>query len=194
MRRLYMVFFVCLTLACKSERGDEPQQPASNEKSTDPKPPSESPVFEGTRVRVSDAPLPFALELAGSAMSGGRVGNGDYLTLSGPPGGPLTLQIYPATVGADVRKLVTSLRPDAELIDGRVTLLGAERPAVAWVSGESLARTAWCAVIVAPPSASPGKPALLLELGVGHQGEGVDCKIAREHHVLGPVIDSLVFE
>lgn len=104
------------------------------------------------------------------------------------------LRIYPATVGADVKKLVAGLRPDAELLDDRVTLLGSERPAVAWITGESLARTLSCAVIVAPTSAAAGQPALLLELGVGHQGEGSECKIARDHHVLGSVIDSLVFE
>jgi hypothetical protein len=154
------------------------------------------PLFEGSRVSVS-GPLSFALELADSGMSGGRVGDGDYLTLSGPPGGPLMLRAYPATVGADVKQLVAALRglpAGAELLDGHVTVLGAERPAVAWVTGESLARTLWCAVIVSRGDAAPGGPALLLELGVGHQGEGVDCKIAREHHVLGPVIDSLTFE
>jgi hypothetical protein len=190
-----------LTLACASERGD-PKQPAANDKRTttadEPAPSKprvgEPPVFDGTSVRVSDGPLPFSLEIADSGMSGSRVGEGDYLTLSGPPGGPLMLRIYPATVGADLKKLVAALRPEAELQDGSVTLLGAERPTVSWISGESMARTLWCAVIVAPASAAPGQPALLLELGVGHQGEGADCKLARDHHVLGPVIDSLAFE
>jgi hypothetical protein len=104
------------------------------------------------------------------------------------------LRVYPATVGADVKKLVAGLRSDAELLDDRVTLLGSEHPAVAWITGESQARTLWCAVIVAPAGAASGQPALLLELGVGHQGEGSECKIARDHHVLGPVIDSLTFE
>jgi hypothetical protein len=198
-----MVVLACLTLACASERGDEPKQPASDDKSTaaPAEPPvtaepvaGEPPAFEGTRVRVSDGPLPFALELADSGMSGSRAGDGDYLTLSGPPGGPLMLRIYPATVGADVETLVAGLRADAQLLAGRVTLLGAERPAVAWITGESMARTAWCAVIVAPAGAASGQPALLLELGVGHQGDAADCKIARDHHVLGPVIDSLTFE
>jgi hypothetical protein len=104
------------------------------------------------------------------------------------------LRIYPATVGADVEKLVTGLRPEATPTADRVTLLGVERPAVSWITGESMARTAWCAVIVAPADAQPGKPALLLEFGVGHQGEGADCKIVREHHVLAPVLDSLKFD
>jgi hypothetical protein len=201
MKRLGLTLvLVCLPLACATDNkppaaGNE--TPNTDAPNTDaPKQPAagEPPAFEGTRVRVSDGPLPFTLELADSGMSGSRVGDGDYLTLSGPPGGPLMLRIYPATVGADLHELVAALRPDAELLDGRVTLLGAERPAVAWVSGESMARTAWCGIIVAPVSAAAGQPALLLELGVGHQGDAVDCKIVSEHHVLGPVIASLTFE
>lgn len=202
-----LLLLACLTSACASERGDEPKQPAAadDERTTTDqqprsaeqppsKPVGEPPAFEGTRVRVSDGPLPFSLELADSGMSGSRAGDGDYLTLSGPPGGPLMLRIYPATVGADVKKLVAGLRPDAALLDGSVNLLGAERPAVTWITGESMARTLSCGLIVAPASAAAGQPALLLELEVGHRGEGHDCKIARDHHVLGPVIDSLAFE
>jgi hypothetical protein len=104
------------------------------------------------------------------------------------------LRVYPATVGADLNNLVTALRPEATPQAGSVTLLGAERPAVSWINGESMARTLWCGVIVAPAGAAPGQPALLLELGVGHRGDGGDCKLARDHHVLGPVLDSLAFE
>lgn len=202
-RSCSLFVLACLALACASERGDEPKQPtaadAKRPTADDGQPPSkpvgEPPAFEGTRVRVSDGPLPFSLELGDSGMSGSRAGDGDYLTLGGPPGGPLMLRIYPATVGADVKTLVAALRPDAEpLLDGRVTLLGAERPAVTWISGESMARTLRCGVIVAPTSAAAGQPALLLELGVGHGGEDADCKHARDHHVLGPVLDSLTFE
>lgn len=196
-----IVLLACVTLACASERGDDPKQPtaANDERTTSDdqpasKPVGEPPSFEGTGVRVSDGPLPFSLELANSGMSGSRAGDGDYLTLSGPPGGPLMLRIYPATVGADINKLVAALRPDAQLTDGTVNLLGADRPAVTWITGESMARTLWCGIIVAPPSAAAGQPALLLELGVGHQGDGGDCKRARDHHVLGPVLDSLTFE
>jgi hypothetical protein len=195
-RHPFSLFLACLTLACASD----PKQPAGDGQRTtttdersQSKPTGEPPTFEGTRVRVSDVPLPFSLELADSGMSGSRVGDGDYLTLSGPPGGPLMLRIYPATVGADVNKLVAGLRPDAELQGGSVNLLGAERPAVTWITGESMARTLWCGVIVAPAGAAAGQPALLLELGVGHQGDGGDCKHVRDHHVLGPVLDSLSF-
>lgn len=207
-----LVLLACVTLACASERGDDPKQPAAdNGKPTTTtnarttaddqpaddqpsKPVGEPPSFEGTGVRVSDGPLPFSLELVNSGMSGSRAGDGDYLTLSGPPGGPLMLRIYPATVGADVKTLVAALRPDAQLTDGNVNLLGADRPAVTWITGESMARTLWCGIIVAPATAAAGQPALLLELGVRHQGEGGDCQRVRDHHVLGPVLDSLTFE
>src|SRR5689334_852992 len=100
-----LITLACLTPACASERGDEPQQPAaSNEKATTASPTKAPegapPSFEGTSVRVSDGPLPFTLDLADSGMSGSRVGDGDYVTLSGPLGGPLMLRIYPATVSA----------------------------------------------------------------------------------------------
>jgi hypothetical protein len=212
-RQTLLLLLACLTFACASERGDDPKQPAAggdkqDEQDEPTEPPSttaepapepdqpvgEPPSFEGTRVRVSDGPLPFTLDLVNSGMSGDRAGEGDYLTLGGPPGGPLMLRIYPATVGGDVKKLIAGLRPQAQLQDGSVDLLGAERPAVTWITGESMARTLMCGVIVAPDGAAPGQPALLLELGVGHRGDSSDCKIARDHHVLGPVIDSLTFE
>jgi hypothetical protein len=205
-RHSCLLLLACLTVACASERSDEPPRsapvneapPSTKQTKPEAQPPIERPVavppvFEDSRVRVTDSPLPFALELGESGMSGHRGGNGDYLSLGGPPGGPLMLRIYPATVGADVGKLVGALQPDAKLIDGTVTLRGAERPAVTWITGESNSRTLWCGVIVAPADAAAGQPALLLELGVGHQGEGTECKTARDHHVLGPVLDSLTF-
>ena len=136
--------------------------------------------------------LGFSLALAGSAMSGSRLDYGRYATLSGPPGGPLSLLISAASVGAAFADHVGGDQVlDARLLEQEVELLGAKRRAAAWITGESLARTSWCAILVAPEGAGAGEPALLLELGVGHQGDDVSCATAREHHVLKPVVESL---
>lgn len=209
--RACVLVLACLTLACASERsttergGAEQNQPNSGDdkpaNATDvqstppstPEPTGEPPVFEDGKVRVVDTPLPFSLALGDSGMSGDRSGDGDYLTLSGPPGGPLMLRVYPSTVGADLEKLIAGLRPEATLTPDKVTFFGAELPAVSWISGEGFSRTVWCAVIVAPPDSQPGKAALLFEFGAGRD-DGGDCKWARGHHVLGPVLDSLAFD
>ncbi len=202
MSRPAYLLLACMTLACASERnGTEPARDnpseAKKEAPSVVQQPSEAPVgeppsFEDGKVHVTDGPLPFTLALGDSGMSGDRSGDGDYLTLSGPPGGPLMLRIFPTTVGADVEKLIVGLRPEATPKPDRVTVLGVERPAVTWITGEGMSRTLWCGVIVAPADAVPGKPGLLLEFGVGRD-EG-DCKAARDHHVLGPVLDTLAFD
>ena len=135
--------------------------------------------------------LGFALTLTNSGMSGSRLEYGRYATLSGPPGGPLSLLISPASVGAAFADHVGGDQVlDARLVEQEVELLGAKRRAAAWITGEGLARTSWCAILVAPEGAGPGDPALLLELGVGQHGDDVSCSTAREHHVLKPVVDS----
>ncbi|HLT35087.1 MAG TPA: hypothetical protein VK034_02355, partial [Enhygromyxa sp.] len=145
-----------------------------------------------TAEQASAAGLPglgFSLDTTGTGMSGTRLGDGRYLHLSGPPGGPLSLELSPTTIDAELAELIEA--PGAKLVEQQVELLGAPRRAVAWITGEGFARTSWCAVILGSSAAKPGDPALLLEVGVGHGGDAVACSTAIEDPNLAPVIGSL---
>jgi len=218
--RAILLVIACLPLACGPGRGDseaatpsktkpeptskaEPAPPTkAGDEKTKPAPPPLDPAPPAKRERwrttAEDAkaaglpPVAFSFDTTDSGMSGSGSSDGDYVTLSGPPGGPLMLRIAPATVGADPAALVR--RGSASVTAEEVELLGAKRRAVAWITGEGLARTSWCGIVVAPTGAAEGAAALLVELGVGHGGEEITCKTAVEHHVLGPVVKSLVFE
>lgn len=163
-------------------------------------PPERNPRAAGNRWRITagDAeaaglpPLAFSFDLTDSGLSGDRLRDGDYVMLSGPPGGPLSLRIAAATVGADPAALV---RHGASTVTPQeVELLGARQRAVAWITGEGFTRTSWCGVVVAPPVAAEGAPALLVELGAGYSDDEVTCKTTVEHVVLGPIMKSLAFD
>lgn len=201
-----LILTILLSSACAKEPSeDRAKQPS--EAAKDPAEPASTakqlPEADTSRVSVSASAseaaglpaLAFSLDLGSSGMSGTSLEHNRYMTLSGPPGGPLMLLISPATVGADFSNLVGGDQVlDATLVDQEVELLGAKRRAVAWITGASMARTSWCALIVAPEGAAKGDPALVLELGVGHSGDDTVCATARDHHVLGPVVDSFRFE
>lgn len=222
-RRTSSILALSLSLACAAEDGKrtepkadaspkvEPSVEVASEPPSEPsvEPPSEPPSLREpewvtveritiTAAEAKAAGLPaigFSLDTTGTGMIGTRLDDRNYLHLSGPPGGPLMLIISPATIGAELADLVGGDRVlDARLVPEQVELLGAPRSAVAWITGASLARTSWCAVIVGRPEAAAGDPALLLEVGVGHQGDTVTCKTALEDHLLRPVIASLTLE
>jgi len=163
---------------------------------TEPGPRAEGERWRTTLAEAKAAglpPLAFSFTMPPAAgMIGSRFGNGDYVTLSGPPGGTLMLRITPATVGADPAGLVD--RQGSTTVPQEVELLGAKQPAVAWVHGESMARTSWCGVILAPTGAIAGAPALLLELGIGHYEGEASCTPTIEDDALGVMAKSLVFE
>ena len=206
-RLVSLLVSISLVCACTAEA--PASQPAA-EQPTAKQPPTEQPTAVQpdapakdpepvTKERVSitaeqaaAAGLPalgFSLETTGMGMSGSQLGNGEYLHLSGPPGGPLTLRIAPTTVDAAFAEV-----EGAKLVEEQVELLGEQRRAAAWITGESLARTSWCAVIIGPPGAKSGDPALLLEVGVGHQGDALACATAIDDPNLGPVVRSLKLE
>jgi len=180
----------------------EPKPPTKAEAKAEAKAPPPEPALEPTRPRFRSTaeeakaaglpPLGFSLDLGDVGMSGSRFGDGDYATFSSPPGGTMMLIVSPATVGADPASLVH--REGAEVTPQEVELLGAERRAVAWISGEGRARASWCGIIVAPEGAAEGAPALLLELGVDHQGPEITCATTLEDDDLGPMAKSLRFE
>ena len=134
----------------------------------------------------------ISLDTTNSGMSGTKLGPGEYLHLSGPPGGPLILRIGRARSSSLFTNVVAADHlGDAKLVEEQVELLGAPRRAAAWVNGESLARTSWCAVILAAADAKQEDPAIVLEVGVGHSGDAVACKTALEDPNIKPVLASL---
>lgn len=168
-----------------------PSQARPDAPAKDPQPVSGEHIHI-TAEQAAAAGLPalgFSLETTGMGMSGSQLGNGEYLHLSGPPGGPLTLRIAPSTIDAAFAEI-----EGAKLVEEQVELLGEPRRAAAWITGESLARTSWCAVIIGPPGAKSGDPALLLEVGVGHQGDALACATALDGPKLGSVVRSLKLE
>lgn len=104
-----------------------------------------------------------------------------YLIASGPPGGPLLAMVWPADgLEGDVSVIEQAVRrhfvrpfhqPLVIGEPGQVMLGGASRPALAFMAGQRLSRTAWCGVIVSGASGS-----LLVTLGCmpGH-AESLSC-------------------
>ena len=181
-----------------------PEPPTPTPETPPPVSPTEHPrSVETAHIAVSReqavaAGLPalgFALDTTGTGMSGFELGDGAYLQLSGPPGGPMLLKLSPATVGAELREVIAGGELakviEGPLLDDQVTLLGEVRPAVAWITGESLARTSWCAVLLAPKAAAPDSPALLLEVGTGHQGDAIVCATVVEDPAFAAMLATL---
>lgn len=183
--------------ACMAERSDEASRQPHDEEPEPTRevvvtPPSSDPVsnalvqIDAASARAKGLPeLSFSLDFRDTAFTVMPYAEGSYLRASGPPGGPLTL-------------VVSAITRDAEFGPGdasssvveQVELLGEPRRAVAWISGSSHARTSHCSILVAP---ARGDHALLLELGVGHQGPDITCKTALAHAQLARVIASLRF-
>jgi hypothetical protein len=199
MLRLLSLVVFSLSLACapEVEPDAKPSQAPTNEPPSKPdSTPATGDHITVTASEAATAGLPelgFSLRTAGG-MSGTRLTDGRYLHLSGPPGGPLSLSISPATIDAELTALLGDRIGSAKVVTEQVELLGASRAAVAWITGESQARTSWCALIVGHAGAQAGDAALLIELGVGHQGDAVTCKTALEHPTLEAVVESLVFD
>jgi hypothetical protein len=198
MLRLLPLVVFSLSLACAPEvepDGQLSKTPEAGTQKVEPEPAIGDHITV-TASEAATAGLPefgFSLTTAGG-MSGTRLTDGRYLQLSGPPGGPLSLSISPATAGAELTTLIGDRIGGANVVTEQVELLGASRTAIAWITGESHARTSWCALILGHAHAQPDDVALLLELGVGHQGDAVSCKTALEHPTLKLVVESLRFD
>lgn len=204
-----------LALACGSSRGNKGSEPESAkplenrpkpdppEVRENPPPSTERSVSAPGPVTVSAAEaeaaglpaLGFSIDTSEAAMTGTALVRGRYLEMSGPPGGPLILRVSATKLGEDFANVVGGDDVlDATLVEEEVEMLGAKRRAAAWITGTSLARTSWCALIIAPEGAEPGDPALLLEFGVGYGGDETACATALQHGQLAPVIASFEFE
>lgn len=197
------VLALLVPLACSADRGgDEPsKQPIDAPKSEPANDGPDEPLpssMANQVVTISAAqarskgllPLGFSLDFTGTAFTVSPFVEGSYLYASGPPGGPLGLRVSPVARTAELTSAVERGRANLEVkvIAEPIEVLGSSRPAVTWISGESMARTSWCAFIVAPEASDD---ALLIELGVGHQGDAVTCKTALGHTELAKVIATL---
>ncbi|MFV8752827.1 hypothetical protein ACNOYE_19965 [Nannocystaceae bacterium ST9] len=211
MRRL-AVLALLGPLACSADRGgEEPsREPTKHEHESSKSEPNESEPTESeptealpdhmanqvVTIAAAQArakglpPLGFSLDFTGTAFTVSPFVEGSYLYASGPPGGPLGLRVSPVARDAAFAGVVGGSNVERQLVTEQIELLGASRPAVAWISGESMARTSWCAFILAPES---GDDALLFELGVGHQGDAITCKTALGQAELAKVIASAKF-
>ena len=194
-----------LTLACApASPVDAPASSTAEAPAPAPKPApelgsSEPQTDPAVHITASDAeaagfpPLGFSLDTTDTGLSGSRFG-ADYLTLSGPPGGPLILRFAPASTGAELPSLLTDMAGGASLVAESIELLGETRPAAAWITGESLARTSWCATVLSPPNSEPGAPALLLIAGVGHQTEATTCATALANPTIAAALASFAWD
>ncbi|GMU55545.1 MAG: hypothetical protein AMXMBFR33_46910 [Candidatus Xenobia bacterium] len=70
---------------------------------------------------------------------------GVYLRMSGPPGGPLLMEVL-ARPGTLDQALAARFSALEERQPATVLLAGAERSALTFLTGQSHARTRWCAV------------------------------------------------
>lgn len=127
------------------------------------------------------AGIGFRVDEEGTSLSLRKFPPDRYLMASGPPGGPLSAMVWPANGReGDVDAIEQAVRRHfvkpyhqplviGEL--GEVMLGGAARPALAFMTGVKLSRTAWCGVLV---SGSGGS--LLVTLGCmpGH-AESMSC-------------------
>ena len=137
----------------------------------------------------------LGVDLAGTAMSGAVLPDSDtYLRLSGPPGGPLLFRVEPwREKDADASTLEKAMRArfsrptDEPFVVGKaatVKIGGAARPALPFMTGQSMARTAWCAAVV--PAGKEGS--LLVLAGIG--GNAPDCAVTLAHESIAALVRS----
>jgi hypothetical protein len=128
-----------------------------------------------------------------------------YLSLSGPPGGPLYF-IVKALLGpvANLDALQNSLcelyaaskRP-APKFGPRATVAIQDKtfPALLYFTGESMAASASCALVIQPPPERSSSPGLLVIFGHGGNPENVtSCGQLAEHSALGGVLKTLKWD
>lgn len=126
---------------------------------------------------------------------------GTYLSLGGPPGGPLMF-VVKAYRNADpiaptIEQLFTAwagTRSGSQpLVAGKPTsvhLAGADRPAQAFRIGTSQATTNWCVSLV--PSRTDPRTGLWVMIGVGsRESAEPDCRLSTKHERLRPLVQSL---
>jgi hypothetical protein len=125
---------------------------------------------------------------------------GCYLRLSGPPGGPLLIEVWdypnPKASGASLARWVQGHfgkpyhRPVQAASPTTFNLLGAPRQAVAVTTGTSLARTGWCAVLASSPLPNPREFVVLFAHGAG-AGQSPTCAQIAAHPWIAQALPTL---
>jgi hypothetical protein len=192
--------------------GEEKPVPPWPDEPAEPAIPTAAPIDSDTFSITADQAREAGLPAIGFKVSGLK-GHGwtrfapdrkRYISLSGPPGGPLSFSVTPYTDGAgDPLTLEQLFR---ERIEGRggidpfvtgepekVELAGAEREAQAFRTGKSLATSNWCVVKV--PSAEIEGAGLLVILRIGSKEDRLPtCKLSLKAAALAPLAKSFALE
>jgi hypothetical protein len=167
-------------------------------------PPADSP----TRVHVTAAeaeahgltPLAFSIDTAGTPMSTYAFPDeGEYLAVSGPPGGPQMLRFLSLTERVEgaaalepiLRAKFSTVGSDPFVLGTPIeaTIGGSSRQALPFATGQSMARTGWCAVLI-DSHLRGAVPQLLVLAGIGSSGEP-DCAVPLGNEQLAKILDSL---
>ncbi len=108
------------------------------------------------------------------------LGGGMYLSLSGPPGGPLGMRVSSYTNGdADHATLEKNISVPQQFgytkgAPEQVSLAGASRPALAYLSGQAIAKVHGCAVLV-PARAGAREGLVVTFISSGHSVTQPNC-------------------
>jgi hypothetical protein len=186
--------------------------PDESEKDAKPAPaieaPSNSDSFAITAAQASAVGLPaigFKLSgLKGRGWTRFAADRARYISLSGPPGGPLSFSITPYSDGETGPPTMEQLFKGAvaghggldPIVKGKpekVTVAGAEREAQAFRTGKSLATSNWCLVRI--PSEKVEGAGLLMALTLGtKEDREPTCAHSLKSKALAPLIESFQFE
>lgn len=196
--------------ACSSERlgrsglapsnGADATTPQSKESASKSRVENGRAVVTAVDARAKGLPaIGFTVTWSDAGLFQGNVfnGEGNYLTLSGPPGGPLGMAVWGYTsldaTHATLEKVIAQHPPRPPVIRGApesISLAGAERPALAYIQGESLARSVTCLVLV--PAAGNKREGLIVTFYVaaGSALATASCKTVVEDRSIAPLVAS----
>ena len=168
---------------------------------------------QGERVRIlpeegPPAGLPaigFSLrDVWGGFSRNVRPQAGTYLSLGGPPGGTLMFVVKgyrdADPTAATLERLfdewakgIPGLEPVVKGAPETLRLAGAQRPALAYVVGRSMATSNWCVSLV--PAPKDPRQGLFVLMGVGTQeGAKPDCSRSTSNERLRPLVESLAVD
>ncbi|MBL9023083.1 MAG: hypothetical protein JNL21_12850 [Myxococcales bacterium] len=164
-------------------------------------------VFSITKAEASALRLPaigFRVTMKRGGLSVQGPSRAQYVSASGPPGGPLAFIAKPYNDGVSDQAALEVLFRRAlsdwsgfEPIEAgpaeTVTVGGKKLEAQSFRTGKSLATTNWCVVKV--PAAKNARDGVLFLFGVG-TGESAkpSCKPSLQHQALAEIVSTLVFE
>lgn len=206
----------CAACGPKPDPAPTPRRgaPTADPRPADTHPADNRPADTGPRSRRADTvqitaaeaktkgltPVGFSLSTSGASWVVSRYPRKSvYLRLSGPPGGPLTFSVH--TLFLNPKRSVPPLRyfvedtfrkPHDQPLQiaktTKLTVAGKPRDAIAFTSGKSMARTAWCALEMTTTT-TPMRHFTLL-FGHGARKGQPSCADIAKHPSLTPVLQS----